>query len=200
MALRRAPLISICLSLLLALPQSAGATPRKKKKTHSRSHPAATQPEKPEEEPDSSGQPTPEPASKVEPGETGGPPSAGSETAAPVEATTPSTLAHRAEQALRGVLPAPVEAPLSRQGFAFAGGGAFLVAGLAFGYSAQGETKRAETISNAREASRTLDGARAAAATANVLYGLAGVSTLYALALLVLPEPTAQKASLSFHF
>jgi hypothetical protein len=84
--------------------------------------------------------------------------------------------------------------------YAYFIGAAFLVGGLAFTYSAQSEAKRAETIGIASEASAALNNARAAAATSNVMYGLAATSLAVALLFEVLPEPAAQKASLTFHF
>ena len=88
--------------------------------------------------------------------------------------------------------------PRHRYGYVIGGG--FLVAGLVFAYSAQGEAKRAETIGTAREASQALDNARASAATANVIYGAAAASLVVALLFEILPEPVAEKASLTFHF
>jgi flagellar biosynthesis GTPase FlhF len=79
-------------------------------------------------------------------------------------------------------------------------GGAFLVGGLAFAFSAQGEAKRTETITSAVEAQNALVNARASAATASVFYGLAAATLAYALMLEFLPEPVAEKASLTFHF
>ncbi len=88
--------------------------------------------------------------------------------------------------------------PRHRYGYVIGGG--FLVAGLAFAYSAQGEAKRAETIGTAREASQALENARASAATANVLYGVAAATLVVALLFEILPAPVAEKASLTFHF
>lgn len=91
-------------------------------------------------------------------------------------------------------------AGFARHRYGYIIGGGFLVAGLAFAYSAQGEAKRAETIGSAREASQALDNARASAATANVIYGVAAATLIVALLFEVLPEPIAEKASLTFHF
>ncbi|MBS1153336.1 MAG: hypothetical protein H6Q89_5034 [Myxococcaceae bacterium] len=88
----------------------------------------------------------------------------------------------------------------ARHRYGYVIGGGFLVTGLAFAYSAQGEAKRAETIGSAREATQALDNARASAATANVIYGAAAVTLAVALLFEVLPEPVAEKASLTFHF
>lgn len=72
--------------------------------------------------------------------------------------------------------------------------------GLVFAYQAQGEAKRAETITSALEAQRAVNNARASAALANVLYGLAAAAVLLALVLEFIPEPVAEKAALTFHF
>ncbi len=84
--------------------------------------------------------------------------------------------------------------------FAFAAGGVLLLGGLGFGYFSQGEAARARNLGSASEAGAALDRARTQAATANVLYGLAGATLLYGLVLELLPEPAAEKASLTFHF
>jgi hypothetical protein len=83
---------------------------------------------------------------------------------------------------------------------AFVAGGLLLLGGAGFGYLAQGESNRARTLSSARESSAAYDRARANAATANVLYAVAGVTIVYGLVLELLPEPAAEKASLTFHF
>ncbi len=72
--------------------------------------------------------------------------------------------------------------------------------GLVFAYQAQGEAKRAETIVSALEAQRAVGNARASAALANVMYGLAGAAVLLALVLEFIPEPIAEKAALTFRF
>jgi hypothetical protein len=84
--------------------------------------------------------------------------------------------------------------------YAFVAGGLLLLGGAGFGYLAQGESNRARTLSSARESSAAYDRARANAATANVLYAVAGVTVVYGLVLELLPEPAAEKASLTFHF
>jgi hypothetical protein len=96
--------------------------------------------------------------------------------------------------------PEAPSAPFRRHRYAYFLGGGFLVAGLAFAYSAQGEAKRAETILSAREAAQALDNARASAATSNVLYGVAAATLLVALIFELLPAPAAENASLTFHF
>jgi hypothetical protein len=93
------------------------------------------------------------------------------------------------------------ESPLVRtHRYAFVAGGALLVGGLGFGYFARGEAARARTLSSASESSIALERARSRAATANVLYGVAGATLLYGIVLELLPEPAAEKASLTFHF
>lgn len=72
--------------------------------------------------------------------------------------------------------------------------------GLVFAYQAQGEAKRAETITSALEAQRAVNNARASAALANVMYGLAAAAIVIALVLEFIPEPIAEKAALTFHF
>ncbi len=93
--------------------------------------------------------------------------------------------------------------PLSgfaRHRYGYIIGAGFLVTGLAFAYSSQGEAKRAETIGTAREAAQALENARASAATANVAYGMAIAALAVTLLFEILPEPVAEKASLTFHF
>ncbi|HEX8821970.1 MAG TPA: hypothetical protein VF794_18730 [Archangium sp.] len=103
--------------------------------------------------------------------------------------------------------PRPSDAPTAQvsSGFpghryAFVAGGLVLLGGAAFGYFAHGESQRARTLSSARESGVAYDRARTHAATANVLYGVAGLSLAYGLVLELLPEPAAEKASLTFHF
>lgn len=96
--------------------------------------------------------------------------------------------------------PTRAEAELRGHRFAFAAGGVLLLGGLGFGYFAQGEAARARSLGSASEAGAALGRSRAQAATANVLYGLAGATLLYGLVLELLPEPAAEKASLTFHF
>jgi len=72
--------------------------------------------------------------------------------------------------------------------------------GLVFAYQAQGEAKRAETIVSALESQRAVNNARASAALANVMYGLAAAAVLLALVLEFIPEPVAEKAALTFRF
>jgi hypothetical protein len=72
--------------------------------------------------------------------------------------------------------------------------------GAVFAYQAQGEAKRAETIGSALEAQRAINSARASAALANVMFGLAIAAVVLAIVLEFIPEPVAEKASLTFHF
>jgi hypothetical protein len=79
-------------------------------------------------------------------------------------------------------------------------GGAFLVGGLAFAFSAQGEARRSDTITSAVETQNARVNARASAAMASVMLSLAAATLIYAFILEFLPEPVAEKASLTFHF
>lgn len=84
--------------------------------------------------------------------------------------------------------------------YAFLAGGALFLGGAAFGFIAHGQSNRARTLDAAPESSRALDDARQSAATANLLYGMAGAVMIYAVLLEFLPESAAEKASLTFHF
>ncbi|WP_225411477.1 hypothetical protein [Stigmatella hybrida] len=84
--------------------------------------------------------------------------------------------------------------------YAFAAGGALLLGGIGVGFFARGEARRADSLESAREASSALHRARAASATANVMYGVAGLTLAYGLLLEFLPEPAADAASLTYHF
>jgi hypothetical protein len=84
--------------------------------------------------------------------------------------------------------------------YAFVAAGALGVGGLIFGFIAHGQQERAKTLSSAAETTKALDDARQSAATANVLYAVAGATLVYALVLEFLPEPAAEKASGTFHF
>ncbi|WAM29695.1 hypothetical protein [Myxococcus sp. NMCA1] len=77
-----------------------------------------------------------------------------------------------------------------------AGVGCWRSAGWGWASSAQGESRRAQGLTSARETRASLDRARTASATANVLYAAAGAAVLYGL----LPEPAARAASLTYHF
>lgn len=91
-------------------------------------------------------------------------------------------------------------ASLPSHRFAFVGAGGFAVLGFGFSYWAQGQAQRASSIESARDARAQLQAAQASAQAANVMYGLAAASLIYGLALELLPEPAAEKASLTFHF
>ncbi len=97
----------------------------------------------------------------------------------------------------------PMRAPepaLHGHRFAFVAGGLLLLGGAGLGYLAQGEAKRAQSLESARESRAALERSRTTAATANVLYGVAGLTLAYGLLLELLPEPAADAASLTFHF
>jgi zinc transporter ZupT len=94
---------------------------------------------------------------------------------------------------------ARTDAPVDHR-YAFVAAGALGLAGVVFGFVAQGQQQRSQTLSSAAESARALSDARQAADTANLLYALAGASLVYAVLLEVLPESTAEKASLKFHF
>ncbi|MCP3103416.1 hypothetical protein LZ198_31490 [Myxococcus sp. K15C18031901] len=98
---------------------------------------------------------------------------------APVRASTPALHGHR---------------------YAFVAGGVLALGGLGLGFFAQGEAKRAQGLTSAREARIGMDRARAASATANVLYVAAGAAVLYGLVLELLPDEAADAASLTYHF
>lgn len=75
-----------------------------------------------------------------------------------------------------------------------------LLGGVGFGFFSRGEAKRAASLESARESRVALDRARTAAATSNVMYGVAGLTLAYGLLLEFLPEPAADAASLTYHF
>ena len=93
----------------------------------------------------------------------------------------------------------PKESPQYHR-YAFIGAGVLAAGGLVFGFIAHGQQERAKTLSSAADAAKTQEEARQSAATANVLYALAGATLVYALVLEFLPKPAAEKASLTFHF
>lgn|GEM_PF-2000375 len=84
--------------------------------------------------------------------------------------------------------------------YAYVAGGLLLLGGVGFGYFSRGEARRAESLESARESSAALNRARTAAATSNVMYGVAGLTLAYGLLLELLPEPAADAASLTYHF
>lgn len=97
--------------------------------------------------------------------------------------------------------PARRDAPvLHGHRYAFVAGGVLALGGLGLGFFAQGEAKRAQSLESARDARATLDRARTAAATANLLYITAGAAVLYGLALELLPPRAADAASLTYRF
>lgn len=84
--------------------------------------------------------------------------------------------------------------------YAYVAGGLLLLGGVGFGYFSRGEARRAESLESARESSAALNRAKTAAATSNVMYGVAGLTLAYGLLLEFLPEPAADAASLTYHF
>jgi hypothetical protein len=84
--------------------------------------------------------------------------------------------------------------------YAYVAGGLLLLGGVGFGYFSRGEARRAESLETARESRAALNRARTAAATSNVMYGVAGLTLAYGLLLEFLPEPAADAASLTYHF
>lgn len=84
--------------------------------------------------------------------------------------------------------------------YAYIASGGLLLAGVGFGYFSRGEAKRAQSLESARESQVALERSRTAAATANVMYGVAGLTLAYGLLLELLPEPAADAASLTYHF
>ncbi|WP_224249168.1 hypothetical protein [Hyalangium gracile] len=84
--------------------------------------------------------------------------------------------------------------------YAYVAGGVLLLGGVGFGYFSRGEAKRAESLETARESQAALSRSRTAAATSNLMYGMAGLTIAYGLLLEVLPEPAADAASLTYHF
>ncbi len=102
-----------------------------------------------------------------------------------------------------GVVDVPTRAPepaLHGHRFAFVAGGLLMLGGAGLGYLAQGEARRAQSLESARESRAALERSRTTAATANVLYGVAGLTLAYGLLLEFLPKPAADAASLTFHF
>jgi hypothetical protein len=100
-------------------------------------------------------------------------------------------------------LDAPLRAPeplIRGHRYAYVAGGALLLGGVGFGFFSRGEARRAESLESARESRAALNRARTAAATSNVMYGVAGLTLAYGLLLEFLPEPAADAASLTYHF
>lgn len=109
-----------------------------------------------------------------------------------------SSVARAAEPAPAAAVEVESSFPVHR--YSLVGGGLFLLGGLGFGWVAQGTALRAQTLSGARDTQRALAEARAEAASANVLLGLAGLTLAYGLVLELLPPEIAEKATLTFHF
>src|SRR5687768_3893820 len=86
----------------------------------------------------------------------------------------------------------PASAPsASTHRYLFVGAGVLTVLGGGMAYIAVGESDRARRFSSATGAARIMSGAHQTAATANLLFGLAGALALYGLALELMP-PQAQ--------
>jgi hypothetical protein len=129
--------------------------------------------------------------------------------ALPAAAAEPkaSTPAQEPQSAPASVPAAALDAPtrepepfIHGHRYAYVAGGVLLLGGVGFGFFARGESKRAQSLESARESRMAFDRARTAAATSNMMYGLAGLSIAYGLVLEFLPEPAADAASLTYHF
>lgn len=128
--------------------------------------------------------------------------------AAEPKAATPAAKAQPASKEAQDSVPvaaldAPTREPdpfIRGHRYAYVAGGLLLLGGVGFGYFSRGEAKRAESLESARESSAALNRARTAAATSNVMYGVAGLTLAYGLLLEFLPEPAADAASLTYHF
>lgn len=125
--------------------------------------------------------------------------------ALPATAAEPqaATSAPDPKPAPAAALDAPTRAPeplIRGHRYAYVAGGLVLLGGVGFGFFSRGEAKRAASLESARESRVALDRARAAAATSNVMYGVAGLTLAYGLLLEFLPEPAADAASLTYHF
>jgi hypothetical protein len=83
---------------------------------------------------------------------------------------------------------------------AYLGGGLLLLGGAGMGLLARSEATRAQSLTSAQETAVAVQRAEQAAASANLLYGAAGLTLAYGLLLELLPDPIAEKASLTFHF
>jgi hypothetical protein len=125
----------------------------------------------------------------------------------PASKLTPSSEPGAAAPQSPGTVPAldaPAREPESSfirgHRYAYIAGGGLLLAGVGFGYFSQGEAKRAQSLESARESQAALRRSRTAAATANLMYGVAGLTIAYGLLLELLPEPAADAASLTYHF
>jgi hypothetical protein len=84
--------------------------------------------------------------------------------------------------------------------YAFIAAGAFGLTGVVFGFIARGQQDRSQSLSSATESARALSDSRQAANTANLFYALTGATLVYAVLLEILPQPTAEKATLRFRF
>ncbi|KFE66654.1 hypothetical protein DB31_8868 [Hyalangium minutum] len=118
-------------------------------------------------------------------------------------AKEPSAAKEQPASAPVAALDAPAREPepfIRGHRYAYVAGGLLLLGGVGFGYFSRGEARRAESLESARESSAALNRAKTAAATSNVMYGVAGLTLAYGLLLEFLPEPAADAASLTYHF
>lgn len=95
---------------------------------------------------------------------------------------------------------APVDLRIPPHRYTYAASGVLLLGGLGMTVIAHGEASRAELITSSELARSELRNARTSAATANLLYALAGLTLAYGLVLELLPEPARDTADLTFHF
>ncbi len=96
---------------------------------------------------------------------------------------------------------APVHTRIPSHRYAYAGAGLLLLGGLGVSYWADGYARTANgDLTSARDYQRNLATARTSAATANMLYAMAGVTLAYGLVMELLPEEAADKANLTFRF
>lgn len=131
-------------------------------------------------------------------------PAVAADTQAPAPGAKPAEAAQQPPaSAPAAALDAPTREPeafIRGHRYAYVAGGLLLLGGVGFGYFSRGESRRAESLVSARESRAALNRARTAAATSNVMYGVAGLTLAYGLLLEVLPEPAADAASLTYHF
>lgn len=91
-------------------------------------------------------------------------------------------------------------ANVPRHRYAFAGAGLMFLGAMGLSYVANGQGTFAADRSNARDHRREVESTRAAAASANMLYALAGVTLAYGIALEFLPKDLADKADPTIRF
>lgn len=98
--------------------------------------------------------------------------------------------------ALQPAEPPQIHAPT----YVYAASGVFLVGALGFSFYANGQTHRADTLVSATAAHDEFLAARRSAATANMLYAVAGLTLAYGLVLQFFPDSVAHNTDLMFHF